>query len=77
MSAVMQRAQQLVRLNVNMNEETATALKDLSDKQGLSLTETIRRAIAIYKFVYDEFKSGRVVQTMDKDGNNKREIVLM
>lgn len=69
--------EQLVRLNVNMNRETANALKELKNQEGLSLTETVRRAIAVYKYVYDEVKKGRVVQTMDKDGKNRREIVLM
>lgn len=69
--------QQLVRLNVNMNEETAAALKELVEKDKLSFTETIRRAVAIYKFVRDEIKSGRIIQTMDPDGKNRREIVLL
>jgi hypothetical protein len=61
-----------------MNEETAEALKELSKKQGLSLTETIRRAIAVYKFIYSEVKDNhRIIQTMNPDGTNKREVVLM
>lgn len=69
--------QQLVRLNVNMNEQTAKDLKELADRDGLSFTETIRRAVAIYKYIRDEVKKGRVVVTMDPDGRNRREIVLM
>lgn len=69
--------EQLVRLNVNMNRETAKALKELAKKDKVSLTEAIRRAIAVYKYVSDEVKKGRVVQTMDADGKNRREIVLM
>lgn len=70
--------EQLVRLNVNMSKETAKNLKELSKRQGLSLTETVRRAITIYKFIYDEVRvNKRTIQTMDADGGNKREIVLM
>lgn len=75
MSALAQ--QQLVRLNVNMNEQTAKDLKELADRDGLSFTETIRRAIAIYKYIRDEVRQGRIIQTMDQDGKNRREIVLM
>lgn len=69
--------QQLVRLNVNMNQETASALKELVERDKLSFTETIRRAVAIYKFVRDELHNGRVIQTMDPDGSNRREIKLV
>lgn len=67
----------LVRLNVNLNKETAAALKDIADKQGISLTEAVRRAIALLKFIDDERTGGRKIQTMDSDGKNKRELVLM
>ena len=50
------------RLSVNMNEETAQALKE---KNGLSVTEAVRRAISVYKFVNDELESGRKILTMD------------
>ncbi len=76
MPAVAQQ-QQLVRLNVNMNEQTAKDLKELADRDGLSFTETIRRAVAIYKYIRDEVRKDRVILTMDPDGKNRREIVLM
>ena len=41
----------LVRLNVNLNKETAAALKDIAEKQGISLTEAVRRAVALLKFI--------------------------
>lgn len=67
----------LVRLNVNLNKETAAALKELAEKQNISLTEAVRRAIALLKFVDEEQASGRKIQTMDPEGKNKRELVLM
>jgi hypothetical protein len=67
----------LVRLNVNLNKETAAALKDITDKQGISLTEAVRRAIALLKFIEDERTAGRKIQIMDSNGKNKRELVLM
>jgi hypothetical protein len=74
----MSSTQQLVRLSVNMNEDTAEALKELAKKQGLSFTETIRRALAVYKFIYGEVKDRkRIIQTMNPDGTDKREVVLM
>lgn len=67
----------LVRLNVNLNKESAAALRELADTQGISFTEAVRRAIAVYKYVSDEQEQGRKIQTMDSKEKNKRELVLM
>ncbi len=67
----------LVRLNVNLNKETAAALKEIAAKENISLTEAVRRAIAILKFVEEEQDRGRKIQTMDQDGKDKRELILM
>lgn len=68
---------EVVRLSVNLNHETAAALKDLAKDQGLSMTEVMRRAISVYKFVIDERDAGRKIHTMDQDGRNVREMVMM
>ena len=65
------------RLNVNMNAQTADALRQLARDNGISFTEAVRRAISIYKFFEDEMAQGRKIQTMDRDGGNKRDVVLM
>ncbi|WP_026541650.1 ribbon-helix-helix protein, CopG family [Paenarthrobacter nicotinovorans] len=67
----------LIRLNVNLNKETAAALKEIAAKENISLTEAVRRAIAILKFVEEEQDRGRKIQTMDQDGKDKRELILM
>lgn len=72
-----QSTSESVRLNVNLNRETADVLKEIAEKQGISLTEAIRRSIALLKFVDDERSSHRKIQTMDSDDKNKRELILM
>jgi len=67
----------LTRLNVNLNQQTAEALKEIAVENGISLTEAIRRAIALLKFIGDEIRDDRKVQIMDRDGRNKRELVMM
>jgi|GEM_PF-2819971 len=66
-----------VRLNVNMNAQTADALRELAAKHGISFTEAIRRAISIYKFFDEEAEAGRKIQTMKRNGEEKRDVVLM
>jgi len=72
-----QAEQQLVRLSVNMNAETAAALRELAEERNISFTEAVRRAISVYKFVDDEAREGRKIQTTDADHGNVRELVLM
>lgn len=67
----------LVRLTVNLNQPTAEALKDLAANKGISYTETIRRAIAILKYLDDQTGEGRMIHIMDGDGRNKKELVMM
>ena len=67
----------LVRLEVNLNQETAAALKAAAARSGITFTEAIRRAVAILSYVEEQTDSGRIIQTMDPNGRNKRELVLM
>ncbi|ADX75271.1 Ribbon-helix-helix protein, copG family (plasmid) [Pseudarthrobacter phenanthrenivorans Sphe3] len=67
----------LVRLNINLTKESAAALKKLAEEQGISVTEAVRRAIAVLNFVQEERKEGRKIQTMEPDGKDRRELVLM
>lgn len=69
--------QDLVRLSVNMNPETAAALKEFAASKHLSYTEAIRRAIAIAKYIDDEVQDGRKVQTVDEERKDIRELILI
>ena len=55
------------RLSVNLNDETEAALRALAKKEGVSITEEVRRAVSVYKFIYDEVTSGKKLQLTDKD----------
>jgi hypothetical protein len=68
---------ELVRLNVNLNQPTADALKVIAVRDGITFTEAIRRAISLLSFVESEVDAGRVVQTQNSDGTRRRELVLM
>jgi hypothetical protein len=67
---------EMVRLSVNLNQETALAIKRIACRSGTSVTEGIRRAISIYKFLQDENLKGRKIHVMDYDGSNVRELVF-
>jgi hypothetical protein len=42
---------QLVRLSVNLSPDVADVLKEYAGRKGISVTEAVRRAIAVLKFV--------------------------
>lgn len=65
-----------IRLGVNMNPETAAALRKIADLNGVTVTEAVRRAIAVAVFVEGETRSGCKVFLEDADGA-RRELVLM
>lgn len=43
------------RLSVNINDDTAAALRELAAKDSTTVTEIVRRAVSVYKF-FDEAK---------------------
>lgn len=67
----------LTRLNVNLNQETAEALRFIAEQRGISFTEAVRRAISVYKFVEDEVAEGHRVQAVDSEAGTVRELVLL
>ena len=69
----------VVRLSVNLASDVAAALKTLSTNQGVSVTEGVRRAIALWKLVSDEVSKGNKVMVVEGEGESAkyREIILL
>ncbi|MFW3631242.1 ribbon-helix-helix protein, CopG family [Rhodococcus qingshengii] len=66
-----------IRLSVNMNNETADALREIADRYGVSVTEAVRRAISVAHFVEQETRAGKTVQIEDPKTGKVRELVMM
>jgi predicted transcriptional regulator len=66
------------RLNVNVNDETAQALREIADRRDLSVTEVVRRAVSVYKFVEDEvFENGKTLQLIDPEKETVTSVALV
>lgn len=66
-----------VRLNVNINEDVRDALQDLATRRGATVTEIVRRAVSVYKFVEDEIvDGGSELVIKDADGSYRELKVL-
>jgi predicted transcriptional regulator len=56
------------RLSVNINDDTARALKELAERNETSVTEVVRRAIGVYKYIEDEVTlKHKVLQLVSDD----------
>lgn len=55
------------RLNVNVNDATAAALRDLAAEEGTTVTEIVRRAVSVYKFFDDARDQNKTIQLVDED----------
>lgn len=64
----------VTKLNVNINDETAAALKDLAARRQTTVTEIVRRAVSVYKFVEDEVVDGN--KTLKVVGPEGRETIV-
>lgn len=65
----------LTRLSVNMNDATRDALVELAKRHSDSYTETVRRAISLYKFFQDEVDNGGKVYIKTPDGYARKVMI--
>jgi hypothetical protein len=66
------------RLNINVNDETATALQELAAKRGTTLTEVVRRAVSVYKFVEDEVVDGnKTLELKDRQSGERTTLAVL
>ena len=64
------------RLNLEMNEAVRESLESLRDQtKADSLAEVVRRALAVYDFLWDAQKKGSTFFVREVDGK-KKEVVL-
>ena len=67
----------LVRLSVNLNPDAADVLKEYANRKGVSITEAVRRAIGVLKFVDETQNRGASVTVSDDSGREKEVIFLI
>lgn len=62
----------MTRLSININDETAASLQ--SQLPAVSVTERVRRAVALYGFLDAAMQRGERIRLIDRDGS-VRELV--
>ena len=66
-----------IRLNLETTEAVRARLEALRTRTGAdSLAEVVRKALAVYEFLWDEREKGGVLTVKGED-NRDREVVLL
>lgn len=66
------------RLSVNLNAESAAALRTYAAEKTVSITETIRRAISVWNFIEQERRKGNGFAVVEYGPNGEhhfREVI--
>lgn len=69
-------ADRAVRLSVNLSPEASGTFRELIERKGLTITEGIRRAIAVWKFIEDEAQRGNQIAVIEHDGSIRKVVLL-
>ncbi|MEU8121379.1 hypothetical protein AB0C21_21945 [Spirillospora sp. NPDC049024] len=56
-----------VRLSVNLSPEISEIFSQLVERKGLSITEGVRTAIKVWKFLEDEIAAGNQIAVIEPD----------
>jgi hypothetical protein len=67
--------QALVRLSVNLSPTVFGVLKSYADRKGISVTEAVRRAISVLKYIDDAQDRGASLNI--EEGGSLKEIQFM
>ncbi|WP_210582855.1 hypothetical protein [Streptomyces sp. GESEQ-4] len=65
------------RLSVNINADTAAKLRWYKDNKHISITETVRRAVALLYLVEQETEGGNEILIRSKDGKSVRQLWMV
>jgi hypothetical protein len=64
-----------IRLSVNLSQDAADALRSITDRRGITLTEAIRRAISTQSYIEEALDEGaRII--ISGPGDTTRELLL-
>lgn len=64
------------RLSINIAEDTAAYLRTTHVALGITLTDLVRRCIALDKIVRDKLDAGTKIQFVAKNGETRELVIL-
>ena len=64
-----------VKFSANLSVDVVESLKSIAKSQGISMTEALRRAIGLEKFMLDADREGSKILIEDKD-RRMRQLIM-
>lgn len=64
------------RLTVNLSEELVESLREMADRSGTTMTDVLKRAIEVQRYLEKQQDDGKNVLLEDPESNTVRELVL-
>lgn len=66
----------MTKVSMNLSDEVIAALKEMADRDGLTVTEVTRRAISTWKFLDDVQRSGSAVLLRNPENGETERLVF-
>jgi Arc/MetJ-type ribon-helix-helix transcriptional regulator len=60
------------KISLNLSEEATETVRELATSRGVSVSDVIREAIALYRFLYRKLRSGAEIDLVNPDGSRER-----
>jgi hypothetical protein len=64
------------KISVNLSDEVLAALRELSARDNVTMTEVLRRAISTFKFLQDAQRDGKSVLLRDPQTKETERIIF-
>ena len=60
------------RLNLNISDDISATLRGLAAAEDTTMTDILRRALSVYKFLHDQTRDGKTIQLLDPQAGVER-----
>jgi predicted transcriptional regulator len=64
------------KISVNLSDEVLQALREMAQRDSITLTEALRRSISTQKFLEDEQRAGKWILIEDPETKEKQRVVF-
>lgn len=64
------------RLSFNLSGELVETLREMAERNDTTMTEVLKRAIAVQRFLDEQKSQGRTILVEDPEAQTQRELVL-
>lgn len=66
----------MTKVSMNLSDEVLEALREMAERDGLTVTEVTRRAISTWKFLDDAQRGGKAILLRDEAAGEVERLVF-